>query len=302
MLLALPTYYRIKRIGYMINIEGHRLHYRIAGDGPPLVLLHGYGTSGYMWQWALPYLAEHHKVVIVDLPGYGRSTYSGVWQLRAMAPLLVSLLQHLQLSRVSLLGHSMGGAIAVHLTDYAPEMIERLVLINSAGLPLQANLSTLALRSLRSFLQREGGGYPPRLVLDVLRPHTRLLWQGAQEMMRSDFSNELSRITVPTLIIWGARDLLLPLQLGYDLHKSIPHSQLIVLPQSGHRPMLTQPQEFSRIVLEFCVKNDLSICQQSTTFGWFRIIYRETCIMYWFRERHEKKRDYLPRSGRTAMN
>jgi pimeloyl-ACP methyl ester carboxylesterase len=88
-------------------------------------------------------------------------------------------------------------------------------------------------------------------VLDVLRPHTRLLWQGAQEMMRSDFSRELAGITVPTLIIWGARDLLLPLQLGYDLNKSIPHSQLVVLPQSGHRPMLTQPQEFSKIVLEF---------------------------------------------------
>jgi pimeloyl-ACP methyl ester carboxylesterase len=235
----------------MIDIEGHHLHYRIAGDGPPLVLLHGYGTSGYIWQRVWPYLAEQHKVVIVDLPGYGRSTYTGTWQVRAMAPLLASLLQRLKLSRVSLLGHSMGGAIAVHLADYAPEMIERLVLINSAGLPLQANLSTLALRGLRSLLQRESGGYPPQLVLDVLRPHTRLLWQSAQEMMRSDFSSELAAITVPTLIIWGGRDLLLPLQLGYDLNKSIPHSQLVVFPQSGHRPMLTQPQEFSRITLEF---------------------------------------------------
>lgn len=235
----------------MINIDGHRLHYHIAGHGPPLVLIHGYGTSGYIWQRVWPYLSEHYTVVIVDLPGYGRSTYAGVWQLRAMAPLLASLLQRLHLSQVSLLGHSMGGAIAVHLTDYAPEMVERLVLINSAGLPLQANLSALALRSLRSLLQREGGGYPPRLVLDVLRPHVRLLWRGAQEMMRSDFRSELARVKAPTLIIWGERDLLLPLQLGYDLNTSIPHSQLVVFPQSGHRPMLTQPQEFSRIVLEF---------------------------------------------------
>jgi pimeloyl-ACP methyl ester carboxylesterase len=238
----------------MIDIEGHRLHYHIAGHGPPLVLIHGYGTSGYIWQRVWPYLAEQYKLVIVDLPGYGRSTYSGVWQLRAMAPLLANLLQHLHLSRVSLLGHSMGGAIAVHLTDYASEMVERLMLVNSAGLPLQANLPTLALRSLRSLLQREGGGYPPRLVLDVLRPHARLLWWGAQEMMRSDFRSELAGITVPTLILWGGRDLLLPLQLGYDLNKNIPHSQLVVLPQSGHRPMLTQPQEFSRIVLEFLRK------------------------------------------------
>jgi pimeloyl-ACP methyl ester carboxylesterase len=238
----------------MIDIEGYRLHYRIAGHGPPLVLIHGYGVSGYVWQRVWPYLVEHHKVVIVDLPGYGRSTYTGEWQLRTMAPLLADLLQRLDLSQVSLLGHSMGGAIAIHLADYAPEMVEHLVLIDSAGLPLQDNLSTLALRGLRSLLQRESGGYPPRLVLDVLRPHTRLLWQNAQEMMRSDFSSELARVKVPTLIMWGARDLLLPLQLGYDLNKSIPHSQLVVLPQSGHRPMLTQPQEFSRIALEFLHK------------------------------------------------
>jgi pimeloyl-ACP methyl ester carboxylesterase len=235
----------------MIEIEGYRLHYRIAGHGSPLVLIHGYGVSGHIWQRVLPYLTEQHKVVIVDLPGYGRSTYTGVWQLRAMAPLLARFLQRLDLPRVSLLGHSMGGAISVHLADYAPEMVERLVLTNSAGLPLQAKLSTLALRSLRSFVQREGGGYPPRLVLDTLRPHTRLLWQGAREMMRSDFRSELARIKIPTLIIWGARDLMLPLQLGYNLKENLPHAQLVILPPSGHRPMLTQPEEFSRIVLEF---------------------------------------------------
>jgi pimeloyl-ACP methyl ester carboxylesterase len=238
----------------MIDIEGHRLYYHIIGHGPPLVLIHGYGVSSYTWQWVLPYLAEQHKVVIVDLPGYGRSTYTGVWQLRAMAPLLASLLQRLDLPRVSLLGHSMGGAIAVHLTDYAPDLVERLILSNSAGLPLQAKLSTMAVRSLRSFLQRQSGGFPPRLVLDVLRPRTRLLWQGAQEMIRSDFRSELARIKVPTLIIWGARDRLLPLPVADALNESMPHSRLVVLSKSGHRPMLTQPQEFSEAVLEFLMQ------------------------------------------------
>lgn len=235
----------------MIDIDGHRLRYRIVGNGPPLLLIHGYGTSGAIWQRVRSSLAVQHQVVIVDLPGYGSSTYRGLWQLRAMAPLLFKLLQRLHLSRLSLLGHSMGGAIAIHLAAYASDLVERLVLVNAAGLPLQASLSVLALRSLRSLVQREAGGYPARLVLDVLRPHVRLLWRGAQEMVRSDFRRELATITAPTLIIWGGRDLLLPLQLGYALNQSIPGSQLVVLPQSGHRPMLTQPQEFSRIVLEF---------------------------------------------------
>ena len=247
---------KIKETACAIDIEGYHLHYRIAGSGPPLLLIHGYGVSGYVWQRVLPYLAEQYQVLIVDLPGYGRSKYMGTWQLRAMAPLLTQLLQRLDLPRVSLLGHSMGGAIAIHLADYAPQMVERMVLVNAAGLPLQARLPTLALRSLRSFLQRESGGYPPALVRDVLRPHMRLLWQGGQEMVRSDFRSELARLKAPTLIIWGARDLLLPLQLGADLSKSIPHSQFVLLEQSGHRPMLTQPQEFSRLVLHFLQQED----------------------------------------------
>src|ERR1019366_2745427 len=182
-----------------ITIDHHQLYYRVAGSGKPLVLIHGYGTSGHIWQHAFPYLAQQHEVFIVDLPGYGRSRTDGVWHLREMAPILAQWLQKLQLPSVALMGHSMGGAIAIHLTAHAPAQIERLVLVNAAGIPLYTPLPALATRSLHSMFQFGNGSLPLPLIRDVLQPRIQLLWQNAQEMKRSDFRAELAQINIPTL-------------------------------------------------------------------------------------------------------
>lgn len=234
-----------------IIINQHHLYYRTVGRGTPLVLIHGYGNSGQVWQPVLPYLAQQHQVFIVDLPGYGQSKLHGEWHLREMAPLLAQWLDKLQLPTATLLGHSMGGAIAIHLAAYAPEKFNRLILANAAGIPLRAELPTLATRSLHSFFQIGNGKLPRSLVRDMLPPDMHLLWQTAQEMKRSDFRAELEQITLPTLIIWGERDVLLPLTLGRMLHEALPHATLMTMPQCGHRPMLAQPAQFSQAVLAF---------------------------------------------------
>ncbi len=234
-----------------IVVGNHRLYYRAVGRGTPLVLIHGYGTSGQVWQRVLPYLAQQHQVFIVDLPGYGRSSATGIWHLRAMAPLLALWLRQLQLSEVALMGHSMGGAIAIHLAAHDPELVSHLLLVNAAGIPLRTPLPTLAARSLHSFFQMGNGHLPLGLVRDILQPRLNLLWQTAQEMKRSDFSAELARISTPTLIIWGERDVMLPIALGRALNDALPHASFAALPHCGHRPMLAQPAQFSRLVLEF---------------------------------------------------
>jgi pimeloyl-ACP methyl ester carboxylesterase len=236
---------------HSITIDHHQVYYRVAGRGKPLVLIHGYGTSGYIWQHALPYLAQQHEVFVVDLPGYGRSRASGVWHLREMAPILAQWLQKLQLPPVALMGHSMGGAIAIHLTAHAPEQIERLVLVNAAGIPLQTPLPVLATRSLHSMFQGGNGSLPLPLIRDVLQPRMQLLWQTAQEMKRSDFRAELAQISIPTLIIWGERDVMLPIALGHTLHEALPHATFMTMPHCGHRPMLAQPALFSEHVVAF---------------------------------------------------
>jgi pimeloyl-ACP methyl ester carboxylesterase len=165
--------------------------------------------------------------------------------------LLAQWLRALALPPVALLGHSMGGAIAVHLAAHAPDLIERLVLVDAACLPLDSALPVMITRSARSMVQRGAGSYPLTMLRDVLKPRLRLLWQAAQEMNHSDFRAELASLTLPTLIIWGERDVLLPLALGETLAEMLPHATFVTMPESGHRPPLSQPVEFSRLVLDF---------------------------------------------------
>ena len=248
----MPGKKSVSEKSFTITIDGQSLYYRVIGSGSPLVLLHGYGVSGHVWERTLPYLSQQREVFVVDLPGRGWSKLTRSWCLREVAPVLATWLRYMQLPPIALTGHSMGGAIAIHLAAHAPQLVERLVLVNAAGMPLQANLPVLATRSVRSMLQPGGGSYPWPLVRDILRrPRLRLLWQAAQEMMSSDFRAELAKITVPTLIIWGERDILLPISLGEALGAALPHAIFVRLPDCGHRPPLAQPEVFSRLVLEF---------------------------------------------------
>jgi pimeloyl-ACP methyl ester carboxylesterase len=240
-------------------VSGQRLYYRVAGQGPPLVLIHGYGTSGHVWQRVLPYLCRSHRVFVLDLPGYGRSAAPRSWQLRAIAPLIEEWLHALQLPPVAVMGHSMGGAIAIHLTALAPAAVRRLVLVNAAGLPLQASLPSLALRAARSMVQPGNGSYPLKMVRDVIQPRFRVLWQTSLEMQRSDLRAELASIMIPTLIIWGERDVLLPITLGRSLSKALPDATFVTLSGCGHRPMLAQPEHFSKIVDEFLLQEEDSL-------------------------------------------
>ncbi len=240
-------------------LQGYRLHYRIIGTGSPLILIHGFGVSGYVWQRVLPYLAQEHQVFIVDLPGYGRSTYRETrapWRLREMAPLLAAWLQRMHLSSVHIMGHSMGGAIALHLAAQTPELVKSLILVDAAGMPFRSSFSALAVRSVHSFVQLKNGGYPLPLVRDVLRPRVRLFWQGATQMTNSDFRAEIATLTMPTLIIWGEQDILVPISLGYELRDALPQAVFVSISDSGHRPMLAQPALMSGVVLAFVAEQE----------------------------------------------
>lgn len=240
----------IQEKSYILTPSGQRIFYRIAGTGKPLVLIHGHAASGSTWKAVLPFLAQHYQVISVDLPGYGRSQCSGPWRLREIAPLLIRWLQQIELQPVVLMAHSMGGAIATHLAASAPDLVDRLILVDAAGLPLHMSFPTLAARSVSSFFQPGNGSNFPQELREHLLTSPRIIWQSALEVAACDFSAELASISLPTLIIWGEHDLLLP-TLGLELHKALPHAEYVTIPHCGHRPMLGQPALFSQIVLRF---------------------------------------------------
>ncbi len=239
---------------YYSIVHGHRIYYRVYGSGSPMILLHGFGRSGSTWQHILPYL-QNYQLVVVDIPGYGHSRFIGQWRFREVTLLLETWLHKLKIQPVTLIGHSLGGGIAIHLAALTPERIQRLILVNAVGMPLQIDLPTLLYRSLLSSLQNVKKNNRVDFIIDITRSKPHFLWKSLLEVINIDLRAELAGITIPTLIIWGERDLLIPLSDGHALRDSLSHAFFASLPDSGHRPHFTEPEKFSRLVVEFSNSN-----------------------------------------------
>ncbi|WP_245895845.1 alpha/beta fold hydrolase [Deinococcus irradiatisoli] len=220
---------------------GRTLRYRRQGQGPPLVLIHGLSGSGRWWRFNTPALSADHEVLTLELIG-------GVG-VQAAARLIVAWLEHLDLPPAAVVGHSMGGQIALYVAAFAPERVSKLVLACASGL-LRASWWKVALN-----LPRAGFSGRPRFVPVVLRDSLRTglpnLYRSARDLLRDDVEALLPTIAVPTLVIWGARDPLVPPRLGQHLAGSIPGAQYVELPRAGHVVMVDQPAAFNEAVLDF---------------------------------------------------
>ncbi|HYT42992.1 MAG TPA: alpha/beta hydrolase, partial [Methylomirabilota bacterium] len=124
-------------------------------------------------------------------------------------------------------------------------------LVNAVGIPLQIDLLTLFHRAILSSLQNVKKSSRVDFISDITLSNPRLLWHSLLELISIDLRPELATITIPTLIIWGERDLLVPLPLGQALFRALPHAYFVSLPNCAHRPHFTEPEKFSRLVVEF---------------------------------------------------
>ena len=272
-----------------MTIHGHRVAYRTAGDGdgPLLVLVHGITSTSATWEAIMPRLAERgFSVLAPDLLGHGESAKPrGDYSLGAYASGVRDLMVALGHERATFVGHSLGGGVAMQLAYQFPERCERLVLVDSGGLGREVNLllraATLpgaeyvlpllatgglldAGRSVGRLLERVG----LRVMTDVeemARGHASLQEPGA----RAAFVNTLRTIidpggqrvsatdrlylaeNVPFLIVWGARDPIIPVEHGYATHELVPNSRLEVFDDAGHFPHVDEPQRFADLLLEF---------------------------------------------------
>ena len=227
-----------------------RLHYRVAGDGPPLVLVHGYGAASSWWRHNMGPLAEQRRVYALDLGGFGRSWPKHHFSLERTVECLVSWMQELGLPCVDLCGHSMGGQVCLRLAAAYPEHVRKLVLVDASGLPLHTRLLPLAWRSLRSHGHTHFR-FAPIAMATALQAGPLVLWSALHDLLADDVQTVLSGIAAPTLLVWGERDLLVPLELGRALHGAIQGSRLVVVPDAGHNVMFERPEQFNRLVLDF---------------------------------------------------
>jgi pimeloyl-ACP methyl ester carboxylesterase len=267
------------------RLHGRRISYLTAGEGPVLLLVHGIASDNETWRASLPLLARRARVIAPDLPGHGASGKApGDYSLGALASCLRDLLVKLGHERATLVGHSLGGGVAMQFSYMFPERAERLVLISSGGLgksvsPLLraatlpgAELAIAATigpvtalgRAAGAAVRRVGLRIAPDLgevgrgfatladregraaFLDTLRSVVNFSGQ------RVDASDRLYlAVGMPTLLLWGEHDTIIPVAHGRRAQERMPGSRLVTFADSGHFPQIDDPYHFAATVLEF---------------------------------------------------
>lgn len=242
--------------GVNTAVGGFTVHSVEYGSGDEcIVLIHGLSGSSRWWARNAPELADGYRVVIPDLVGFGRSARPslGLPGIPAAAQLLAEWMHARDLRRAHVIGHSMGGQVAIHLAAECPERVKRLVLVDAAGIPRAVTPRALArLAAEASPLWRWGDPrFLPVIARDAMTAGPLTLLRSISRIMKDDVRPLLRRIEAPTLIVWGEYDSLVPLSHARELRESIPGARVAVLRAASHNPMVDRPADFNRLVLRF---------------------------------------------------
>ncbi len=267
----------VSKPGDIIRLEGVAIHYVDKGEGSPLVLIHGLGGCIYNFRYNIPVLAERLRVVALDLKGFGyseRPTPSD-YSLTAQARLVGELMDRLGISRAAVLGHSMGGAIALRLAAISPEKVDRLIMVGSAP-PDRMVPRVAASRPLRALLRMAAA-----LVLHQPRLRERVLRQGfydpsfltpemlaefgqfarirgsadAAASLVSDAARDepldLSQVSQPVLLLWGEGDRWTNVSVARWLADRLPNARLQVIDRARHMVLEERAKEANDAILAF---------------------------------------------------
>jgi pimeloyl-ACP methyl ester carboxylesterase/UPF0716 family protein affecting phage T7 exclusion len=268
-----------------ITLHGEDVAYRRSGDGPVLLLLHGIAGSSGSWIPAMRLLRHEFTVLAPDFLGHGKSSKPlGDYSLGNQASGLRDFLVMLGIERVTVVGHSFGGGVAMQFTYQFPELCERLVLVDAGGLGREVSwllrLATLPAAEyvmpalFPAFGRRWGDSVARFLGANGLRnARASEMWRSYRSLtetenrqafvrtMRSvvdptgQFVSATSRLYLgahmPTLIVWGDHDRIIPVAHAFSAHEALPQSRLEVIEGTGHFPHVEEPSRFADIVLDF---------------------------------------------------
>lgn len=278
---------------HIFTHQGYTLHYSVAGspDAPPVLMIHGYDSSRYVWRTTFPALENDFFCVAIDLLGHGNSPIDpqGDYSIVAQGQRVLALADHLGLERFALIGHSMGGQIALCIAGLlAPERVSKL--IDVAGVVTGKLMPGVSRTILASIKLLHGVPVLPPLIEAFFRyasprfklparyqfsswfydfnaldfdwwridreltnqPGSRHTWYRALIALETfDARPHLPQITAPTLIIFGTEDHVVPLNDGQLALEHIPHRQLNLMENCGHFPMYEQPESFTDKVRDF---------------------------------------------------
>jgi pimeloyl-ACP methyl ester carboxylesterase len=276
-----------------VSIHGHDLSFRRAGDGPAILLVHGIAGSSRTWEQVIPLLARDYAVVAPDLVGHGASAKPpGDYSLGAQASALRDLLSILDIERVTVVGQSFGGGVAMQFSYQYPENCDRIVLVGSGGLGREVNwlLRFLATPGVEyalpiffpSFVRDRGNAIVGLLHRAGFRNDRAVeMWRAYASLTESETRKAFVRtlravvdpggqsvsamdrlylsVQMPTLIIWGDRDNIIPVSHAYAAHDAILGSRLAIIKGVGHFPHVEEPLRFVEILSEFIDSTEPSV-------------------------------------------
>jgi pimeloyl-ACP methyl ester carboxylesterase len=262
-----------------IDLHGHHVSYRMAGEGPAIVLVHGLTGSSTTWREVMPALAERYTVLAPDLLGHGESAKPrGDYSLGAFASGIRDLMVALGIERATVVGHSLGGGVAMQLAYQFPQRCERLVLVASGGLGKEVSIMLRAVGlpgaelvmpvllhpALADLLESIGNTFGRRGARMGVRG--REIWRSYRGLtethgrvafihtVRSVIDVRGQRVSardrlylaggVPTLIMWGDQDRIIPVEHAHVAHELMTGSELVVVPGAGHCLPFEAPEAF----------------------------------------------------------
>ena len=281
-----------------IELHGHRVIYRIAGDGPPVVLIHGMVNSSKHWEPVALRLAERYTVVAPDLLGHGDSAaVRGDYSLGAHACSIRDLLTTIGIDRATVVGHSLGGGIAMQFFYQFPQRVERLALISSGGLGHEvspmlrgaalpgaaAGIWLVANRRVRAALDGAGERMRARgsrkgVYLQAVARAMKPLQDAAARQaflqtlrsvidVRGQHVSAMDRLyllgELPTLIVWGERDNTIPMAHGLAAREQIPNCRFVTLPKAAHFPNLEDPEVLADALLDWLDETEPGLIEDS---------------------------------------
>ena len=230
-----------------------RLYYRRSGleaGAPPIVLIHGLSGSRRWWRSNLPALERLGTVYVVELVGFGSvRRRQRALSMKDAAALVSEWMDHLNLQGAALIGHSMGGQIALRVAALQPQRVSRLVLAAASGLLHRTWWQVAAL--LPQAMRQGKLNFVPTILADGARAGLPNLVRSSRDLLQDDVTGLLPQIMQPTLVIWGEHDVLLPPDLGRALSAGIARSRWVLLQGAGHVLMVDAPEAFNREVTAF---------------------------------------------------
>lgn len=251
---------------HRVNVRDCSIFYTQGGtasDAAPILFLHGWGISAEPYHEILQRLAQHHGLIAPDLPGFARSSYPNlIPDYDSYAKFLIAFLDVLHLQQVHLIGHSLGGGIALTLAALVPDRVKSLILLDSTGNPCISIPEVVPRRAVEMTAQF----FLPHLKLKLidipqifsynLLCNTGNVIQALLLSLQADLKHLLPRVQAPCLLLWSQEDLTTPLTAAQEMAAKIPDSQLMTVEEGFHEWALWYPEKLVSIVLDFVHKVD----------------------------------------------